>query len=46
MCFGLEQIDTSADASEYFVSELVTVAQVASQATFDFMGENLGNQVR
>ncbi len=46
MRFGLEKIDTSADASEYFVTELVTVTQVSSQATLDFMGEDFGNQVR
>ena len=46
MCFGLEKVDTPSDASEDFVPVLVTVAQVTSQATLDFMGENLGNQVR
>ncbi len=45
MRFGMEKIDTSADATEYFVSKLVTVTQVSSQATLDFMGEDFGDQI-
>src|SRR5690554_4864174 len=44
--FGVEQVDAPANAVQYGVTRLITVAQIALNAAFDAAAQHFGHQIR